>query len=355
MQQQRRSQGFGQKPALHIYDSLQGVDKPRLEECPGHQVLKRHLAPQCGDNRPKPGVVGVQRQFVQGIRGAIAPGWVFPEQGSTADFQRPRRLLYGGFKGAVDNHHLAGGLHLGGGAPVAAGKLVKRPPGYLHHAVVQRRLEGGQRLPCDHVRNLIQPLANRNLGRNPGDGITGGLAGKGRTAADPGIHLDDIVGRIRFPGVFRVSLDGLANHGMGLQCELHVATAFDAQLADYLEAGRPQHLVFAVAQGLAGRNHDAVSGMHSHGIQVFHVANGYAVVRPIPHNLILDLLPSHQGPLEQHLRNWAGRQAAGNYRLHFFPGICYPASGSSQRIRGAHHQRQTDFPSRFAGFFPGGN
>ena len=81
---------------------------------------------------------------------------------------------------------------------------------------------------------------------------------------------------------------------MRLQGELNIAPALDSQAPDYLETGRAQHLVFLVAQRLAGGHHDAVAGVDAHGIQVFHVADDYAIVRTVPHHLVLEFFPADQ-------------------------------------------------------------
>ena len=110
----------------------------------------------------------------------VAPLPVFPEQRRVGLLQSARGFLQGGLKAAVDGHDLAGGFHLGGDVAVAVGELVEGPAGYLHHAVVQGRLEGRAGAAGYGVGDLIQTPTDRDLGRYPGDGVPGGLAGQTR-------------------------------------------------------------------------------------------------------------------------------------------------------------------------------
>src|SRR3989304_4893603 len=80
-------------------------------------------------------------------------------------------------EGAVDRHHLAGGLHLGAEGAVAQGELVERPAGDLDHAVVEGGLEGRRRAAGGAVGDLVQALAGGDLGGEAGDRVAGGLGG----------------------------------------------------------------------------------------------------------------------------------------------------------------------------------
>ncbi len=54
-------------------------------------------------------------------------------------------------------------------------ELVEGPARYLDDDVVQGRLEGGEGLAGYPVGYLVQGLADGDLGRHPGNGVTGGL------------------------------------------------------------------------------------------------------------------------------------------------------------------------------------
>ena len=264
-----------------------------------------------------------------------------------AQFQGTDAFLNGRLKGTVDGHYFAGGFHLRSGAAVAVGELVERPAGNLDHAVIQGRLKGGFGAPGDGVGDFVQPASDGNLGGHPGDGVAGGLAGQGRTAADAGVDFDDIVGRIGLPG----QADGRRHPGMRLQGELHIATALDAQPANDLQAGRPQHLILFVGEGLAGGDYDAVAGMDAHRVEVFHIADGDAVVGAVAHYLILDFLPAHQRAFQQDLGNGAGGQAGFGDGLEFFRGVGDAAAAAAQGVGRADDQRQAQPAGRLPRLF----
>ena len=136
-------------------------------------------------------------------------------------------------------------------------------------------------------------LPDGDLGGDAGDGVAGGLGGQGGGAADAGVDLDDVI-LVAF----------------GVEGKLDVAAAFDPQRADDLEAGRAQHLVFFVGEGLAGRDDDAVAGVDAHRVEVFHVADGDAVIGGVAHDLVLDFFPAAHALLDQHLVDRAGLQPA---------------------------------------------
>ena len=100
-------------------------------------------------------------------------------QAETADFQPAQRLLKRLLEGPADRHDLADRLHLGGQDRVGLGEFLKRPAGNLGHHVVDRRLEAGGCLAGDVVSNLVEPVADGELGGDLGDREPGRLAGQG--------------------------------------------------------------------------------------------------------------------------------------------------------------------------------
>ena len=153
---------------------------------------------------------------------------------------------------------------------------------------------------------------------------TGGCSARFRRVLPQPDHLG--------PGEQRV-----ADDRVGRQRELDVAPAFDAQRPDDLQAGAPQHLVLFVGERLAGSHHNAVARVHAHRVDVLHDAHRDAVVRAVPHHLVLQLLPPHQALLQERLMYGAGGQAAACDSLQLIPGPGYPAPGTAQGIGGAYH------------------
>ena len=114
---------------------------------------------------------------------------------------------------------------------VGAGKFLELPLGNLDDDVVERRLEAGRRLARDVVGDLVERVADGELGRDLRDGKAGGLRRQRRRARDARVHLDD-------------------DHAAGLRidAELNVrAAGLDADLADDGD-GRVAH-----APGIRGR------------------------------------------------------------------------------------------------------
>ena len=128
----------------------------------------------------------------------------------------------------------------------------------------------------------------------------------------------------------------------GGQRELDVAAALDAQRADDLERGRAQHLVFLIGERLAGRYHNAVACVDAHWVDVLHVADGDAVVRAVPHHLVLDLFPAEQRALKKHLTDRRSGEAAARHVLQLVEGVRDAAAGAPERIGGTHNGRQAD-------------
>ena len=195
----------------------------------------------------------------------------------------------------------------------------------------------------------MQLFPHRDLGGDPGNGIAGGFTGQGRAAADPGIHLDDVVGGVSLPR----GADSLGHQGMGSQGKLNVAAALDPQPPDNLQAGGAQQLVLFVGEGLAGGHHDAVAGVDADGVQVLHIADGDAIVGAVAHHLVLDLLPSRQGALQEYLGDGAGGQAMMHNGLKLLPGAGDAAAGAAQGVGGPHHQGKPQLPAPAAGLLLG--
>ena len=83
-------------------------------------------------------------------------------------------------------------LHLRRQAVVRGRELLEREARDLGHHVVDRRLEGGRRRPAgDVVLQLIERVADGELGGDLGDREAGRLGGERRGARDARVHLDD--------------------------------------------------------------------------------------------------------------------------------------------------------------------
>ena len=128
-------------------------------------------------------------------------------------------------------------------------------------------------------------VADRELGRDLGDGEAGRLRGQRRGARDARVHFDDDEAAVR-----------------GIDRELHVrAAGLDADLAQHRDRGVAHALVFLVGQRQRRRHRDRVAGMHAHRIEVLDRADDDAIVVLVAHHLHLELFPAEHRFLDQHL------------------------------------------------------
>ena len=82
--------------------------------------------------------------------------------------------------------------------------------------------------------------------------------------------------------------------------------------------------------------------MHTHRIDVFHVADGNTVARGITHNLVLNLLPAGNAALHQHLVDTAQTQAVGQ-DIHQFLLVVGDSAAASPKGKGrTQHNRVAD-------------
>ena len=241
------------------------------------------------------------------------------------DLAAADRLHQRALKRVVDCHDLAGRFHLGAKRVVRIDELVKRPARELDHAVVDGRLEAGLGLAGDGVGDLVQAVADRDLGGHLGDRVAGRLGSQCGRTGYTGVYLDDrVFERLR------------------IECELHVAAALDAQLGDDVERRGAQHLIFLVAQGLAGRNDDRVACVHADGVDVFHVTDRDRVALVVAHDLVFDFLPARDALLDEDLVHAGVHDAGGGNLAQLVPGIGDAAARAAEGVCRADDNRQAD-------------
>ncbi|MBA7706557.1 hypothetical protein ES703_115411 [subsurface metagenome] len=101
---------------------------------------------------------------------------------------------------------------------------------------------------------------------------------------------------------------------------MYIAAALNPQRPDNLEAGCPQHLVLFIGHSLAGSDNDAIAGMDSHRVNIFHITNDDAVIGAVFAYLVFYFLPASYRFLQQHLMNGTGSQSQGCRFIKFLPG-----------------------------------
>ena len=209
---------------------------------------------------------------------------------------------------------------------IRQGELLKGEARHLGDHVVDARLETCRRDFRDVVLNLVQRVANRQLGGEFGNRETGCLRGQGRRPRDARVHLDD-----NQLAIFRV------------QRELNVrTTSFDTDFAHDREAGVAHVLILAVGQSLGWRNRDRITGMHAHRIEILDRANDDAVVLAVTHDLHLEFLPAEQTLLDQDLVDGGKANATRGNRFEFFLVVGDAATAAAHREGGANHARQAN-------------
>src|SRR5207248_7492312 len=111
-------------------------------------------------------------------------------------------------------------------ASIRGGELVERPARDLDDAIIQSRLEAGERLAGDGVRNLIQAQADCYFGGDASDRIAGRLRGQRRGPTHARVHLDHEILEAAW-----------------VERELHVTAALDPQSANDVQRGGAEELV----------------------------------------------------------------------------------------------------------------
>lgn len=110
-----------------------------------------------------------------------------------AHFQAAHGLDKGAFKGAVDGHDFAGGLHLRADLTVGEREFFEGPAREFQHHIVNGRFEAGLRIAGDGIGDLIEVHAQCDLRCHLGDRIARGLGGQRGGAAYTGIDFDDVI------------------------------------------------------------------------------------------------------------------------------------------------------------------
>ena len=247
------------------------------------------------DDRPHPAIVGDDELPLE--RGELLVGLVprlAEQRGAAPELERAHALEERLLERPADRHRLADRLHLRGQRLVGLRELLERPARDLQDHVVDGRLERRRRDARDVVRDLLEAVAQRQLGGDLRDRKAGRLGGQRRRARDARVHLDR-----HHPPV------------IGIDRELDVrAAGLDADPPDDPARRIAHPVVFLVGQGQRRRDGDAVPGVHAHRIDVLDRADDDEVVVGVAHHLELEFLPADDRLLHQDFVDRAEAQAA---------------------------------------------
>ena len=112
-------------------------------------------------------------------------------------------------------------------------------------------------------------------------------------------------------------------------------------MADYLDGKLPEELHIVIVEGLAWSHHDTLSGMDAERVEVFHVADSYAVVVPVPDHLVFYFFPALQRFLDKDLRR--KRKGFFGYVEKLFLIVAESGSESSESIGRTQDHRISEF------------
>ena len=326
---QARRQGFAAQLIFHLRDVVDFIDEPLIHFRDGVNLVHRGNAAAQGFGNHEDALVVDAVEVL--LDSCIIPGGHFRHgQAVYADFQRTHSLENSAFKVAVNAHDLARGLHLRAQRLICVDELVKRPAREFYYTVVKRRLKAGLGLLRYGVGDFIKRIADGNLGRNLGNRIPRCLGGQCRGTAYTRIYFDNIV-------AVAVGVEGI----------LRVAAAFDAEFADNAQGSASEHLILMVGQRLRRCNDDGVARMHAHGVEVFHIADGDAVVVAVTHDFVFDFLPAGHTALDKHLTNQGVIQALDDDINEFFLILGNAAARAAHGVSRAHDNRIANAVRKF--------
>ena len=320
---------MGDDARFRVDDLLDARQEPRIDLAGGVDLLVvdaephglRHLEQPLGRRHAEPGA-----DHVLVVAGAEAFERIVVEPAEPG-FQTAQRLLQALGERAPDRHHLAHRFHRGRQRALRARELLEGEAGDLGDDVVDGGLERGRRGAArDVVLQLVQRVADGELGGDLGDGKARRLRCQRGRARHARVHLDDDEAAV-------VGIDG----------ELHVRAArLHADLAQHRDRGVAHDLVFFVGQRQRRRHRDAVAGVHAHRVDVLDRADDDAVVRLVADHLHLEFLPAEHALLDQHLGGRRGLQAALDDLAEFLAVVGDAAAGAAERERRPDDGRQPD-------------
>ena len=319
--------GVGQRKVadlpFHIHDFLDLAQEPRIDQRDFMEFFQREPDKHSltdGEHTARVGCTELTHEFfARGQRGAEVAA-----EADSPDFQRTQPFLERFLESPANGHGLTHALHGGGQFVLGSGELLKGEAGNLDHAVVDGGFEGRGGFAGNVVAELVQRIADGQLGRDLGDGEAGRLGSQRGGTGHAGVHLDD--------HEFAVS---------GIDAELHVRSAgLHTDFAHDGEGGVAHLLIFAVREGLRRGHGDGVAGVHAHGVHVFDGAHDHAVVRGITHDFHLKFFPADDRLLDHDFAHRAGGQAVARDFLKVFHIVGDTAARAAERKGGADDHRE---------------
>ena len=263
------------------------MEKPGIDLCMVIQFIEIHAPFECFVDFGNPFGAWLSEALFQVLLLKVGQDLLsVTAKTETPCFERTHGLLESLFEGSADRHGFTHRFHGCCQYIVRFRKFFEGPAGNFHYAVINCRFKGGAGYPGNIVAQFVQGITHGKFGCDLGNGKAGGLGGQGRTPGDSRIHLDDHQFSIG-------GIDGKLNIG---------AARFYPDFPDNGNSRVPHVLIFPVAEGLGRGNGDTVTGVDSHGINVFNGTDDDYIVVSVPHDLKLILLPAEQASFQHDLR-----------------------------------------------------
>ena len=136
-----------------------------------------------------------------------------------------------------------------------------------------------------------------------------------------------------------------------VECELHVAAAFDLQRADDFQCAVAQHVIFLVGQRLRRADYDGIARVNADRIKIFHVADGDGGVVFVAHHFVFDFLKTFDAFFDEHLVNRRQGECIFHQFLELFRRLRKTAARAAERKCRAKHHRKPDVFHGLAALF----
>ena len=258
-------------------------------------------------------------------------------QTSAILLQGAKCLLQGLLKGSAHSHSLTNRLHAGGQNAAGALELDEGKARNLDHAVVDGRLKGSRSCLGDVIGNFIQCIANREQCRHLCNWETSCLGSQRGRAADARVHLNDNDAAVSW-----------------VDRKLNVrATASNTYTLENSDGVVAEVLELFISERLSWSNGNRVSRVDAHWIEVLDGADNNTVTCGIAHDLHLNLFPTLNGLLYQHLMLWRKQEALLNNLYELFWGMSNAAACATKGEAWANDHRVSQISNNALGIFHG--
>ena len=240
-------------------------------------------------------------------------------QMNQTDFQGTDCFQQGSFKATFNSHNFAGCFHLGTQGAVSSYEFIEGPAREFQYDIVNGRLEASFGGFGYSVFDFVQGVTDSNFTGYFRNGITGCFRCQSGAAAYAGVNFDYIV-------VFRE----------GIQCQLYVTATANTQFTNDVDGCLTEQGQFSFVKGLSRSYYNGVTSVYANGVNVFHGANGDAVICSVTDNFEFDFFPTSNAAFNQALTDGAVAQAFLYDINQFVFVVSNTATSTAQGVSGAN-------------------